>query len=221
MKDLLNKRTVSLVLIYLLFMVTSSIIYFASGNFTYRTIVVNLFLACVPLGFATLDRIAKQRGKKLACVVSTLLWLAFFPNSFYMITNFIHILHFGFDSYFVALREAVAWFALVYMTLGIMLGVLVGVFSLDIIMRPIFKRKGRVIGAAAVIAVSLLSGYAICIGRFLRFNSWDLLANPLSLAETLIQSFSLFTVLYSLMFAACTAFIYLMFCILKGKSGDV
>jgi len=217
LKNLLNKRMLSLGINYLMFMAATVILYFATRSFTYRWLAVNLPLACVPVVFAVFAQVAKQREKKLANIVAALFWFAFFPNSFYMITNFIHVSYLAFDVKFVVTS---AWFGLVYMTLGIMLGILAGVFSLDIIVRPIFESKGRGIGVTTVIAVSVLSGYAIYIGRFLRFNSWDLLTNPVNLARMLAESFSVFTVLFSLIFAVCTAFIYLIFCILKGNSGD-
>ena len=216
MKNLLNKRTINIGIIYLIFMSATVILYFATRSFTYRWLAVNLPLACVPIVFAAFAQVAKQREKKLANIIAALIWFAFFPNSFYMITNFIHVSYLAFDSNFVVVS---AWFGLVYMTLGIMLGILAGVFSLDIIVRPIFESKGRVIGVTTVVTVSLLSGYAIYIGRFLRFNSWDLLTNPINLARMLVESFSVFAVMFSLIFAVCTAFIYLVFCILKGSKG--
>jgi len=167
--------------------------------------------------FATLAQKAKQQKNKILHIIFIFIWLAFFPNAPYMITDFIHTSYLGFNSYFVVVRDAFAWFGLVYMTLGIMLGILAGVSSLDIVVRPMFKTKGHSMATITVAVVSIMSGYAIYIGRFLRFNSWDLLTNPINLVQTLVQEFELFTVLFSLLFAACIAFIYLIFYILKGR----
>ena len=148
-------------------------------------------------------------------IVAVLLWLMFFPNAPYMITDLIHIPYLGFNSDFVV-KYIAAWFGLAYMTVGVIFGILAGLFSLDAIIQLVFKTKGRGMTVIAVAAVSILSGYAIYIGRFLRFNSWDMFY-PVSLIKTLIQDFSLFTVSFSLLFAAYIAFSYLVFCILKKK----
>jgi uncharacterized membrane protein len=213
-KDLFNKRNIHIGLIYLIYMALSVILYFVSDNFIYRWLAVNLFLACLPLMFGALALTAKKRNNKPMYIAAVLFWLIFFPNAPYMITDFIHISYLGFNSYFVVVKDVMAWFGLVYMTIGVIFGMLAGLFSLDVIVKPIFKAKGRGMAVTTVAAVSIMSGYAIYIGRFLRFNSWDLFY-PVSLIKMLIQDFSLFSVSFSLLIAAYIAFSYLVFCILK------
>jgi uncharacterized membrane protein len=102
------------------------------------------------------------------------------------------------------------------MTIGVVLGILAGLFSLDTIIRTIFKTKGRSMAAIAVAIVSIISGYAIYIGRFLRFNSWDVFYPP-ALIKTLVQDFSLFTISFTFLIAAYIVVSYLIFLYIKGK----
>ena len=217
-KDFAVKRYERLGLICLLYMATSAIFYFTTDNFIFRWLAVNLFLACIPLVFSTLAQMARQRGKRIMHITAIVLCLMFFPNAPYMVTDFIHISYLGFDSYFVVVKDVFAWFGLVYMVIGIVLGILVGLLSLDDIVQPLFDVKRRGLAVSAVAAVSLASGYAIYIGRFLRFNSWDLFY-PVELINRLAQDWSLFTVSYSLLMAGFVAFGYLMFCVLKKLLG--
>jgi uncharacterized membrane protein len=174
----------------------------------------NLFLACLPLLFSTLAGTAKQRKNKPMFIMAIVFWLAFFPNAPYMITDFIHVSSLGFYSYHNVVEDIISWFGLVYMTVGIVLGILIGTISLDNVVQLMKNTGKRGVAVTTVVIVSLISGYALYIGRFLRFNSWNLFY-PFPLLKALIQDFSLFTVLFSLLSAAYIAFSYLIYCILK------
>ena len=58
--------------------------------------------------------------------------------------------------------------------------------------------------------ISLLCGYGVYIGRFLRLNTWDVL-QPKVLLATLLQNIDKFTVLFSFMLAAFYFAAYLIF----------
>src|SRR6185436_16934203 len=65
--------------------------YYGAGPFWFLN--WNLILAWLPLIFAWLlvDHLKKGRWASWAGGGLTLLWLAFLPNSFYLITDFIHL----------------------------------------------------------------------------------------------------------------------------------
>ena len=199
------KRDARLGLICLLYILISIPLYFILNHFIYGWLAWNLFLACLPLLFSTLARTAKECTNTPMFIVTILFWLIFYPNAPYMITDFIHVSSLGFNSYFTVLKDIIAWFGLVYMTVGIVLGILIGILSLDNIVQLINDTKRRNI---AVIIVSIISGYALYIGRFLRFN-------PVPLIKALIQDFSMFTILFSLLFAAYIMSSYWIYSILK------
>ena len=71
-----------------------------------------------------------------------------------------------------------------------------------------------------VVAVHLLSGYAIYLGRFIRFNSWDVVFRPLHLLRFVVGSFDKQALSFSLQFFLLSFFIYLIFYLFAdlGKS---
>jgi uncharacterized membrane protein len=62
-----------------------------TGNDFYRFLVWNLVLAWVPLVLALAAYASASRGASAASVAFGLLWLLFFPNPPYLLTDFIHL----------------------------------------------------------------------------------------------------------------------------------
>lgn len=131
----------------------------------------NLFLAWLPLAFAV--RLVMALRSKLwssweAMALSTL-WLVFLPNSFYMISDFIHL-------------QDVPRVNLIYdtvmMTSFIYTGVTLGFSSLYLVHLQLRRRISRRAATSCVALTLLVSSAAIYIGRDLRWNSWDILTNP-------------------------------------------
>ena len=58
--------------------------------------------------------------------------------------------------------------------------------------------------------ISLLCGYGVYIGRFLRLNTWDVL-QPKTLMTTLLTNINKFTILFSFMLAAFYFAAYFIF----------
>ncbi len=131
----------------------------------------NLLLAWLPLLFAI--RLLKVLEHKLWSswegLATSLLWLIFLPNSFYMISDFIHLQE--------VMRVDVLYDAVMF-TSFIYTGVTLGFSSLYLIHLQL-KRRLTARSASAWIALTLLICSAgIYIGRDLRWNSWDILTNP-------------------------------------------
>jgi uncharacterized membrane protein len=131
----------------------------------------NLSLAWLPLVFAV--RLTSVLRHKLwssweALAVSSL-WLVFLPNSFYMISDFIHLQD--------VQRLNVLYDAVMF-TAFICTGVALGFCSLYLVHLQL-KRRFSARAAAAWVSATLLScSAAIYLGRDLRWNSWDILTNP-------------------------------------------
>lgn len=141
----------------------------SSGQFSY--LIWNLFLAWLPLVFAywltqTLRHKAWSSWEALGVSV---LWLIFLPNSFYMISDFIHLLDVA--------RVDVLYDAIMF-TSFIVTGVALGYSSLYLVHCQLKKRLAPKTVAALLGGTLLLSSFAVYIGRDLRWNSWDLLTNP-------------------------------------------
>lgn len=127
----------------------------------------NTFLAAIPYLVST--QLVKMKRLNLVAVILLLVWLAFFPNAPYMITDLLHYeerlpVPFWFD---ILLVISAAWNGLI---LGLISLMNVEIF-LSRYLKPIWIKL-------SVFASLLLCGYGVFIGRFLRFNSWDILTDP-------------------------------------------
>lgn len=140
-----------------------------STQFSY--LVWNLFLAWIPLLLAV--RLTSVLRYKLwstwEAMSLSVLWLVFLPNSFYMISDFIHLQE---------VRRVDILYDTVMFTSFIYTGVVLGFSSLYLIHMQLRKRMSERESAAWVgLTLAICSG-AIYIGRDLRWNSWDILTNP-------------------------------------------
>lgn len=143
-------------------------------SMSYSYLPWNLFLAAIPLVLAVrLVRVLhRKRWSAWEPMGWTLAWLLFLPNSFYMISDFIHLRD-------VASNEIL--YAAVLFTSFIYLGVLLGFCSLVLIHHELRRRLSALAAASWMGFTLLLCSFAIYIGRDLRWNSWDIITNPAGL----------------------------------------
>lgn len=148
-------------------------LYGAHRNHSYADsyLVTNLVLAALPLVVAFRLGAVLQRKLWTAWepLLLTLVWLVLLPNSFYVISDFIHLQ----DVTTVdVLYDAVMFTSFIY------IGVLLGFASLYVVHQQL-KRRVRPLTAAVLIGfILLLCSFGIYIGRDLRWNSWDVIFNP-------------------------------------------
>ncbi len=170
-----------------------------SGTFTYIFFGWNLFLALVPLLFSRkLQHHSQLKTKTVGLLIG---WLLFFPNAPYVITDIIH---------FKERSPVPKWFDLLLVISAAWNGLMLGFISLlqveQFLTRSVSRRKVQLL----VFAFLALGGYGVYIGRFLRFNSWDVVTDPTDLLGKSLQHFLLphqymhvwrFTFLFSLLLA--------------------
>lgn len=185
-----------------------------TGNPTYIFLVWNLFLAVIPFGIS--NWLYFKRGHAIPrwkLLLLLLCWLLFIPNSFYILTDLFHLPRFG---------GVPRWFDLLLLLSFACNGLLLGIISLRKIELVLENRRGKRLSLLFVIGVMWLIAIGIYLGRYLRFNSWDILVNPLAiLRET---AYIVFNPLDNLsvwgMVMGYTAFMSLMYIMIKelGKS---
>lgn len=130
----------------------------------------NLVLAWVPLLLARwASRLSSQgvRGRWLLVLLA--LWLLFFPNAPYLVTDFLHLR---------ARRAIPMWYDVGLLTAFAFTGMVLAMRSLEAVQRLVQARLGRWAAWSTVMLASLLAGAGIFIGRFLRWNSWDAVFRP-------------------------------------------
>ncbi|HEX7057287.1 MAG TPA: DUF1361 domain-containing protein [Bacilli bacterium] len=154
-----------------------------TDRLTYLFLLWNLFLAWLPYALAVLaNRLfgGEKTARKGGFLPLTLVWLFFYPNAAYMLTDLYHLVDISFWK-----AQITLWYDLNMLVLYALLGLFLGFFSFY----PIYRIWRRFYGGASArlffFGTHLLCGVGIYLGRFLRWNSWDVLLRPADvLAET-------------------------------------
>ena len=159
----------SLVLLslFVLGMLAGRVLYTRTLDHTW--IAWNLVLAWVPFVVALVVYVRASSASVASLVGLSSVWLLFFPNAPYVVTDLKHIGTGGGIPilYDVLLLSAAAW-----------TGLLLGLTSL-FLMHGIARRFLGVVNAWAVVVVVLvLSSFGIYLGRVQRWNSWDVFTRP-------------------------------------------
>jgi uncharacterized membrane protein len=193
----------------------------ATGSSSYAVLLWNLFLAWVPYALSLLTRrlcaVPRMSSRrKLAAAGTGLVWLFFFPNATYILTDFIHVVQeaVGLPAgrpYPPIAENAVLWYDIILISGFGFVGHMLGLISLVILHRAFSARIGRRFAWGFVAGATLLSGYGIYLGRFARFNSWDVFRHPITtLLVALVNLLNLEAVLFSLAFAFFILLTYLV-----------
>lgn len=177
-----------------------------SGSLDYMFLIWNIFLAWIPLVFAHTATTFSWKRKYILLTVPliALLWLLFFPNAPYILTDLQHLSHPkpGVPVWFDVLL--IMWFAWT--------GLLLGVVSLFLMQDIVRREFGRIVGWLFVCVVGVLGSLGIYVGRFLRWNSWDVIFNPLKLfSEFTYYAMhpSMRSIMFISVFAAFFVFFYI------------
>ena len=150
-----------------------------SDSNRYLGLVWNLFLAWIPFVLAYLAFMLSWRRSLvyIAIPIFAFLWLIFFPNAPYILTDFQHLGQ--------GPSAAPLWYDVIMLTWFSWTGMLLGVVSLSLMQEIIRREFSRSLGWAFVLLVSGLSSAGVYIGRFIRLNSWDILQSPAATADNI------------------------------------
>jgi len=175
----LSKKPMGKVILALVFSnFVSLLLYVArsidAGNNRYLFLVWNLVLGWLPLLFAWWLKIRLQKTPWISIgnIVITLLWLGFLPNSFYIVSDLIHLYNTGEVS---LLYDATMLFSYIFNSY------VLGFMSLYIVHKQLIKRLSPRVVHLLIASILLLCSFAIYLGRYLRWNTWDVLINPAGL----------------------------------------
>ena len=139
----------------------------------------NLFLAYIPyLISASVKNYHKLQKPGLLSVTVVFTWLAFFPNAPYILTDFIHLHQ----------RQHIPyWYDIIIFTLFAWNGLIIGFMSLHDMQQVVSGKFGPKYGWYFALTVLLLGSFGVYIGRHLRYNSWDVIMTPYSLAKDMVE----------------------------------
>jgi uncharacterized membrane protein len=141
----------------------------------YSFLVWNLLLAWIPLVLAGAAYERTRRGGGPIVAALLVLWLLFFPNAPYLLTDFIHL----------GEGPAPLWYDALMLSAFAWTGLLLGFASLALVQEIVRRRFGPRAGWLSVVAALGLAGVGVYLGRFVRFNSWDALLHPIRVVDVL------------------------------------
>jgi uncharacterized membrane protein len=180
-------------------LVLARVAYSESGR--HLGLIWNLFLAWIPFMLAYFAHAVSWQKASLYLIIPFIafLWLIFFPNAPYMLTDLQDLTR--------RASDAPLWYDVIIIVWSSWTGTLLGVISLYLMQDIIIRRFGRITGWAFVFVISVLSSFGIYIGRFVRLNSWDILQDPAETAQEILgiiidpsMRLAAFTFLYTFFF---------------------
>jgi uncharacterized membrane protein len=180
-------------------LVVARVAYSESGR--HLGLIWNLFLAWIPFMLAYFAHAVSWRKASLYLIIPFIafLWLIFFPNAPYMLTDLQDLTR--------KANDAPLWYDVIIVVWTSWTGTLLGVISLYFMQDIIIRRFGRTTGWVFVFVISILSSFGIYIGRFVRLNSWDILQDPAETAQEILgiiidpsMRLAAFTLLYAFFF---------------------
>jgi len=137
----------------------------ATGKLQFIFLIWNLFLAFIPFFIAYWLYLFRDRFNKITVILMVAMWLLFFPNAPYIITDIIH-LH--------PSKDFGYWYNLLIVISCVWNALVMGLLSLNDIQNVLTEKFGKLTAWIVSISSVFLGAFGIYLGRILRWNSWDL-----------------------------------------------
>ena len=141
---------------------------FVTGSSMFLFLWWNLFLAFIPWSIATLVRVRQIRNRWILSIL-LICWVVFFPNAPYILTDLVHLQN---------NRGAPLWFDMMLILSFGFAGMLYGFVSLHLLETRFLRTLSRLWSTVVSVGLIYLACFGIYLGRFLRWNSWDLVDDP-------------------------------------------
>ncbi|WP_417589772.1 DUF1361 domain-containing protein [Owenweeksia hongkongensis] len=171
---LIQRQSIVFSIILCMALITARVLY--TSSILYLFLVWNLILAGIP--YLLSEKLKTRNRMKLSTISLSVLLILFLPNAPYITTDLFHLRgNFG-DSiwYDTLLILSFAWSGLLLFFHSLN--------NINAFMRQWLPHGKRVL---LLVAIILLCAYGIYIGRYLRFNSWDVVSNPFSLLSQMLD----------------------------------
>ena len=186
-------------------------------NIGFAFLIWNLFLAWIPflvsLVMYYINRKQDGTKKRMNLLVMGFIWLIFYPNAPYIVTDIIHLGiydYYAVQDYSLSFNSnLIIWFDFILVVFFVFVGYILGHISLYIVHKMVMERYKKATGWIFVFIVSNLSGFAIYLGRFLRLNSWEVVTNPLILVKKILENINVSSLTFTIVFGSLIFFIYI------------
>ncbi len=174
-KIIIPKQILLLLLLVFILSIGRIIIF---GSYSLIYILWNIFLALLPF-FISAILLRHEKEKKITktiFTISIILWLLLLPNAPYLVTDLIHI---GGVYNVPALYDVFLLFSSAWV--GLLLG-MNSIFHIEGIFKMRYSKNKT---DKLIIVIMLLTSFGVYLGRFLRFNSWDIFINHFSIYKSI------------------------------------
>ncbi len=188
-------------------------------NIRYLFYISNLLLAWIPFMCSIFimyiyNNTKTNKKRSIILCLGLFVWLIFYPNAPYIITDFIHI---SVYNYGFKVKDTLdfqtnfwIWYDFIAIALFVWLGLMLGFISLRINQLIVMDKYNKVKSWIFVIMISFLSGYGIYLGRFVRWNSWDIIINPLRLIKFVIDDLKVESINFAFIFGVFLLLSYII-----------
>jgi uncharacterized membrane protein len=141
-----------------------------TSRITFVFLLWNIFLALIPYAISTLLILYNERIRNRWFLLAPFAaWLCFFPNAPYILTDLFHLKQ----------RTGVPfWYDLALILFFAWNGLMLGYASLLDMQSVVTRHFNRGAGWLVAIGSLVLGSFGIYLGRYLRWNSWDVLSSP-------------------------------------------
>mgnify|MGYP000291855005 CR=1 FL=1 len=130
-------------------------------------LIKNLLLAWVP--FIISACLSKKRLKFYVLYPLLFLWLLFFPNALYLITDYFHLW---------PKPSTSVWYDLIMISTFAIVGLFLALSSLKKIESLMLRKRSKSLAKLIIVVFMYLGSLGVYIGRFMRLNSWDVIKDP-------------------------------------------
>lgn len=165
----------------------------------YLFLIWNLFLAALPYLFARILYKGNRNITRLKASVLLLFWLIFLPNAPYIVTDLFHL---------EDLPGVPLWYDLILLFSSAFIGMVLGFKSIYYVKLWVNEELNRKLPAIMMPFLHLLIAYGVYLGRYLRWNTWDIFVQPFELLKSLQHTFTIDGIAFTIIFGV---FHYIIF----------
>jgi uncharacterized membrane protein len=153
------------------------------GKISLIYILWNILLAFVPffISFILLSLSKEKKLSKIIFIIGFILWMLFIPNAPYIVTDFIHL---------GEIRSVPMIYDVFLIFSSASVGLMLGFHSFFHIEQIIKTKYSPRVTSLIMGLIMIIISFGIYLGRFMRFNSWDVFVNHTSLIKNVWKIFS-------------------------------
>ena len=170
---ILSILTISIALSIILLMIRMKL----HQSFYLLFLVWNLFLAVIPFAITT-TLISTAKPNKIKLLFSFGVWLLFLPNAPYIVTDLLHLNN---------SQQHLLWLDVLVIVSFAFNGLILFMLSLSDMEKLLRLHLNPKIIFPIMLSIFGLTAFGIYLGRFLRYNSWEILNNPIDIFTDIIN----------------------------------